>query len=163
MWLYLGIFTTTLVGTLAWYKNQVSTPTDLVMTIRHIYMVTKEVYKVIRQNGLRTCIVWAKQVIANQIGGRLVETHRRYYIIHYPYGITWYKIIVPRRRGPCLIDTVTDGDGNDVKKEVFAFMGPSHNFHGVSVTPKMLGYNTLNFTYLNGEVKAFAETDTISF
>nr|QBK88281.1 MAG: uncharacterized protein LCMAC202_06430 [Marseillevirus LCMAC202] len=106
--------------------------------------------------------MWTKQIIANQIGNRLVEMHHHHYIIHYPYGVTWYKIIVPRRRGPCLIDTVTDGDNNDVKKDVFAYMGPSHNFHGVTVTPSMLGYDSLTFTYISGEANTFAGTDIVS-
>lgn len=159
MWIYIGILTTILVA--ACFKK-VPTPTDWIVATQHTYTVTREVYKVIRRNGLGVCLIWTQQIIANQIGNRLVEMHQRYYVIHYPCGVTWYKIIVPRRRGPCIIDTVIDEDGNDVKKDVFAFMGPSHNFHGVSVTPSMLGYKSLTFTDLTDNSQTFAENEVIT-
>ncbi len=158
MWLYLGILSTATIVA-AWYLKKVPSP---MLATRHTYTVTIEICKVIRRNGLGICLLWTRQVIANQIGRRLVEMHPRYYVIHYPFGVTWYKIIVPRRKGPCLIDTVSDGDGKDVKKDVRAFMGPSHNFHGMTVTPKMLGYDSLIFTYIGGKTKIFAELDEIT-
>ena len=158
MWFYIGILATLAVS----YFKKIPTPTDLIIATSHTFIVTREIYRVIRRNGLGICLMWTQQVIANQIGRRLVEMHHRHYIIHYPYGVTWYKVIIPRRRGPCLIDTVTDADGNDVKDDVFAFMGPSHNFHGVQVTPKLLGYKSLTFTDLTGESKVFAENEAIT-
>ncbi len=159
MWFYIGILTTILVAT---FLKRVPTPTDLIVAARHTYTVTREVYKVIRRNGLGICLMWTQQVIANQIGNRLVEMHHHYYVVHYPYGVTWYKIIVPRRRGPCRIDTVTDENDNDVKRDVFAFMGPCHNFHGAQLTPSMLGYKSLTFTDLTDNSQIFAEDEAIT-
>lgn len=158
MWFYIGIFATIV----AMFLKRVPTPTDLTVTARHTYTVTREVYKVIRRNGLGVCLIWTQQVIANQIGSRLVEMHHRYYVVHYPYGVTWYKIIIPRHRRPCRIDTVVDENDSDVKKDVFAFMGPSHNFHGAQVTPNMLGYKSLTFTDLTDNSHTFAEDEAIT-
>lgn len=160
MWLYLGIVAASLLA--GWYYNKIPTIPDTIEAGVHTYTVTKEVCKVIRRNGLGVCLKWTQQVIANQIGNRLVEMHHRYYVIHYPYGVTWYKIIVPRRRGPCKIDTVVDQDGKDVKKDVFAYMGPSHNFHGVAITPKMLGYESLTFTDIFGDARVYTEEEVIA-
>jgi len=110
-----------------------------------------------------TWSVWAKQILANQIGNRLVEMHHKYYIVWYPYGVSWYKILIPRRRRPVLIDTITDENGNDVKKDVLAFMGPSHNFHGIATSPNTLGYESLTFTDLDSQSKTFVENETMSF
>jgi len=156
MWLFINLLSvTTLTVLTAWYFGKLPNPTNS-------YRVTKNVYKVIQQNGFYGCLQWARQIIAYQLGRRLVEIHHKYYIINYPYGVTWYKIIVPRRRGPCRIDEITDGDGNDVKKEVTAYLGPSHNFHGVTVTPTMLGYDSLTFTYLTGEPRTFLKSQDIN-
>jgi hypothetical protein len=104
---------------------------------------------------------WIQQIFANQLSKHLVEIHHRHYIIHYPYGITWYKIILPRRIGPCMIDTVVDHHANNVKKDIFAFMGPTHNFHGLQLTPNVLGYDSLTFTFLDGTFKTFESTDIL--
>ena len=139
MWLYLGIF--------------ISLVLSYHLFNRSTYTVLKEIHR----SGLRICVVWARQVITNWLSIKFIEIHHRYYIIHYPYGVTWYKIIVPRRRGPCTIHSITDADGNDVKDAIFAFMGPGHSFHGIRVTPRMLGYETLTF---NDTV--FTDTDVIT-
>nr|QBK87476.1 MAG: hypothetical protein LCMAC201_03860 [Marseillevirus LCMAC201] len=60
-----------------------------------------------------------------------------------------------------MVDTI-DCNGNNVKKDVLAYMGPSHNFHGISITPKMLGYDSLTFTYLSGDTKTFTATEEIT-
>lgn len=159
MWLYLGIITTMWVVA---RFNRCPSLTDCVVAAQHTYTVAKDVYDIINKNGIGVCLMWTQQVIANQIGNRLVEMHHRYYIVHYPYGVSWYKIIIPRRRGPCRIDTILDEDGNNVKKDVCSFMGPSHNFHGTQVTPEMLGYNSLTFTDLAGDVKTFDKNDIIT-
>lgn len=160
MWFYIGILST--IAFSVWYLGRIPTPTDIVLSAKHTYVISREVFKVIRRNGLGVCLIWTKQVIANQIGNRLVEMHHKYYIIHYPYGVTWYKMIIPRRRGPCMIDSIKDSDGNDIKQDIVPYMGPSHNFHGTRVTPKMLGYDSITFIYLNGTEKTFQSTEPIS-
>lgn len=74
-----------------------------------------------------------------------VEIHHRHYIINYVHGFQTYKILAPRRRGPCQFDRVVDQDGNDVTAAVKQFAGPSHNFHGIPTTPEMIGYRSLAF------------------
>lgn len=158
MWFYIGIIAA------AWtvYKiGRVPTPTDIVVTTKHVYTVTSQVYTAIRNTGLGVCLIWTQQVIANRISRNLVEIHHRHYIVHYPYGVTWYKIIIPRHRGPCKIDTIVDSNGKDVKKDVCSFMGPSHNFHGIKVSPGMLGYESLIFTNISGVEKIFTKDDII--
>ena len=105
---------------------------------------------------------WTRQVFANQISRYLVNVRDTDYIVHYPLGVTWYKIIIPRRRGLSQIDTIITGDGKNVKKQVAAFMGPSHNFHGQPVTPKILGYNTLTFTLLDGTSVTYGSGEEIN-
>jgi len=78
-------------------------------------------------------------------GAPSVEIHHRFYIIKYSHGFDDYKILAPRRRGPCKFTKVLNECGEDVTKEVKQFMGPSHNFHGIPTTVDMLGYSELTF------------------
>ena len=141
MWIYIGIAITTLVAFTKYAKM-------VIVAGRRI---------IIQRNSLH----WLQQVFANQLSHRLVEIHHHHYVIHYPYGITWYKILLPRRIGPCMIDEITNHAGNNVKNDVFAFMGPNHDFHGTKVTPEMLGYKSLTFTYLDTTEKTFESSDII--
>lgn len=161
MWLYLGTAAASIVLVAGLLRKQIPSLENTKTSLRHLKSVTTEVYNVIQQNGLGICLLWTKQVIANQISKRLVEIHHKYYIIHYPYGVTWYKIVIPRKRGPSIFDTITDQDGNDVKKQVFEFMGPSRNFHGMDITPMAMGYGKLTITFLDGRVEEFQANDKI--
>jgi len=121
----------------------------------------KEIYNTIRNNGISICFNWTNKIITNTIGKHLIEMHHKYYIIHYPFGIKWYKIIIPRKRGPCLIDEIIDSNGNNVNADIFDYLGPCHNFHGQNMTPEILGYESLTFNYINGTSKTFKNDECI--
>jgi hypothetical protein len=96
------------------------------------------------------------------------EIHHAYFVIHYAHNCHNYKIIAPRKRGPCrfqqLLGARAGGDGTfeDVTAEVKVVMGPSHNFHGIPTTPKMLGLTKL--TVINGGAdssRVFEENENI--
>ncbi len=109
----------------------------------------------------KNLVTWTRQVFANQISRYLVDVHGTHYIVHYPLGVTWYKIVIPRRRGPSQIDTIITEDGVNVKKQVAAFLGPGYNFHGQTVTPKIMGYDILTFTRLDGTSVTFNSDEKI--
>ena len=151
MWLSLGLFT--LVG----FAIQIIG----LRRLAKLFQFSKEACFLIIKDGPRICLVWARQLISSQIGKYLVEIHHQYYLVHYPYGATWYKIMIPRNRGPCMIDTITNDVFEHVKKEVIPFMGPGHNFHGSRVTPGMLGYESLTFTFINGDTRTFCKNEIL--
>lgn len=152
MWLYLVLVTGAITG-FSFYKFQ---------TLRDGLRIGKEVYKVIKRNGPGVCLYWSRQIMTNQCAKYFVEMHHKYYIVHYPYGVTWYKIMIPRRRGPCKVDTITDIEGNDVKQELQSFLGPGDNFHGINITPNMIGYSQLTFAYIDGDIKTFVGDEIIN-
>jgi hypothetical protein len=127
----------------------------------NIYFLFNELCKIIKLNGINICLKWTHQLIANQIAKRLVEVHHKYYIIHYPYGVTWYKILIPRNRNPVLIETVYDSNGTDVTEDILQYMGPSHNFHGQRIRPIDMGYSSLKFVFTLDNDKYFNEEDII--
>lgn len=104
---------------------------------------------------------WTSGTFVNRLFKSLVQVHHKYYIVWYPYGITWYKMIVPRNRKPCMVDQIYAGDEN-VTADIRQYMGPYHNFHGQQVTPKMLGYSELRFTYIDDSDHTFVRDDPIS-
>lgn len=147
MWFYIGIAVTTL--------------TLLTQDPRRVFNAGKDLGKMIYREGPSVCIEWVRKLMTNQLGNRCIEMHHKYYIIEYPYGVSWYKIVVPRRRGPSKIAEICNEWGRDVKEEILPFMGPSHNFHGLAVTPSQLGYNELTFTDLVGDKRTFRDTEPI--
>jgi len=102
-----------------------------------------------------------EQLITNKVAKYFVHVDKNYYIVHYPFGVNWYKIIIPRHRKPCKITSITDSSGLDISKDIFEYMGPSHNFHGITVSPQILGYETIIFEYINGDKKEFSNKDEI--
>lgn len=160
MWYFIGIASTIFfVGT---FFRQTEYYPRIKETVVNGINAAIEGVSIVRENGIGVCLVWSKQIMTNQIAKRLVEIHHRYYIIHYPYGVTWYKMIIPRKRGPCRITQVTHNT-TDVTGDVLQCMGPGHSFHGVKVTPKMLGYTgPLSFHFLDTTVTTFGETEPIT-
>jgi len=104
------------------------------------------------------------KMMTNYLFQKCVEIHHKYYIVSYPYGMKWYKIILPRVREPCLIDkveTVIDNVAVDVSKNIFDYLGPCFNFHGQEMTPEILGYTNLTFTFIDETTKTFENNQEI--
>jgi hypothetical protein len=93
----------------------------------------------------------------------VVEIHHAYYIINYPYGMRWYKLLVPRKRGPVLIDTISNENGVDIKDIVLQYAGPGYNFHGQHITPKHLGYNKVIVKFIDDNESSFDSNEPIHF
>jgi len=104
------------------------------------------------------------QLATNWLSKKIIETHHNRYIINYPHGAKWYKIIVPRNRQPFILNSIVDEHDNDVKSTIVPFMGPNHNFHGVPTTPQMLGFEKLTFSVgLDPIVTTFEKSQYILF
>lgn len=73
-----------------------------------------------------------------------------------------YTVRFKSKLTPSKIHFISDHEGNDVTKEVRRFMGPYQNFHGISTTPKFLGYKELTFHFIDNSFKLFNEEDEIS-
>lgn len=85
------------------------------------------------------------------------KINRNTYEISYVVSGKMYKMLVTPKRGPAPVLQVSDSGDNDVTSEILQYMGPSYNWHGNTVTPKFLGYNTLTFQLSNGEEITFEE------
>jgi len=106
------------------------------------------------------------KIMTNYLFQKCVEIHHKYYIVSYPYGMKWYKIILPRVRNPCMIDkveTIVGSEIIDVTNVIFDYMGPCYNFHGQKITPQILGYSNLRFTFLDDTIETFQEQAEIIF
>ena len=73
-----------------------------------------------------------------------------------------FVIRCPQKRGPKKYFHIRDANGDVVMAEVEKYIGPSHNFHGIPTTPKMLGYKSHEFSMRRiGQHKRFEEEDVI--
>lgn len=95
--------------------------------------------------------------------GLLMRPKANFCDLVYYDGINRYVIRFPRVRGPSQIISILDKDDKDVTLKVKAFMGPSHNFHGVPTTPELLGYDILTFIFLDDTKKTFEKDQRIVF
>jgi len=92
--------------------------------------------------------------------------------VTYFKGEDKYKIIMPTKRGLKPIKSITlksiyDGislsDDEELLKRIIEYAGPSRDFHGISVTPLLLGVNQpIIVTYQNKQIKEYGITDFIS-
>jgi len=83
-------------------------------------------------------------------------------ILTYHDGARRFQVYFPKKRGPRNIVSVHTQCEKCVTKEVFEAMGPSHNFHGIVTTPRMLGYpDGLKVTYRSGVTKHYLGEDVI--
>lgn len=90
-----------------------------------------------------------------------IEIHHKHYILNYQHGFDKYKVLFPRRRGPCKFEKILDENGVDVTSEITPFMGPSHNFHGIPTTPCMLGHSELTFILNDGDYIVYRYDENI--
>src|SRR3990167_1715368 len=56
------------------------------------------VFRIIFKTNFRTSF---KQYLTFKTSKHLTEVHHKHYLVHYPYGIHWYTIMIPRNRVPC--------------------------------------------------------------
>ena len=107
------------------------------------------------------------QFVTRIISKKLVEIHHKRYVVWYPYGVHWYRIVIPRVRGPSrvsnVLSVVDSTTFEDVTDEVKEIMGPCNNFHGIPTSPKMLGYSKLifKFAFDSLQPKLFKDDETI--
>ena len=88
---------------------------------------------------------------------------KKYCTIRYEYKDNIYKIKFERPRNVTSILTIKDDRGIDVTNCVKEYMGPFNNFHTIPTTPKMLGYETLEFTMLDNVVLKFNNDQLIYY
>lgn len=122
-----------------------------------VYKYYPVIKMVIQVGPIKLCT----EIITHKLSEHLVEMHPRWYTVKYPCGVNWYKIIIPRKRGPCLINTILDEKGECVKEELIPFLGPAHNFHGSVITPAMMGKKTLTFMFLDDTKRTFEKDERI--
>jgi len=89
------------------------------------------------------------------------QINRNTYEISYVVSGKMYKMLVTPRRGPTPVLQVSDSANQDVTSEIIQYMGPSYNWHGNTITPKILGYNTLTFQLSDGEEKIYTEDEIL--
>ena len=102
--------------------------------------------------------IWGKRgpTAAKKMGSR--------YVIEYSYGSSIYKIACKKKcvKGPMIL-SITDHLERDVTAEVKKFMGPDGDFHGLIVTPRDIGYESLCFDLLSGDMIFFGGDVDIKF
>jgi len=97
---------------------------------------------------------------ANYLFGTAVDKQKHYYTVSYQYNDMEYKIRCKYSRKRINILEIggikNEGDAEiDILNEIKPYMGPHTNFHGIRTTPKDLGYFSIVFTLLGGDVKRF--------
>jgi len=96
----------------------------------------------------------------------LIEDYPAYFIINYPFGLKWYKLIVMKSRvRMCSITSELDnGQIIDIKPIVKQYLGPYDNFcNNHNITPEILGFNNITFTDTNNIRYKYLKHDRIKF
>lgn len=92
----------------------------------------------------------------------IIEDQPQYFIINYPYGIKWYRLMIPKNNRRII--SVTNELGENIKQEIKDYMGPYDNFGNVrGITPNLLGYSQLTFKDVLNTEYIFKSDEQISF
>lgn len=93
--------------------------------------------------------------------GYLTRPNVNFYDLVYYDGTNRYVVRFPRLRGPSQISHILDGNDVDVTDKLKEYLGPSYNFHGISTSPIVFGYDLLTFVFIDGRMLTFKRNDTI--
>lgn len=71
----------------------------------------------------------------------------------YYSGNTWYRALIPHRKKirPKTIYKITER-GHDLTKDIVPYMGPNEDWYNQLVTPSLLGYNSLTFSFMVDDI-----------
>ncbi len=106
------------------------------------------------------------EYITFMIYNKFVEVHKKYYVVHYPFITSWYKIVIPKNRGADKIYKVFCGE-SDITERVLPFLGIGQNLHGLPLTVQQLQTllnlpsEPIKFVYFDDTEKHFENSDTI--
>lgn len=73
--------------------------------------------------------------------------------VWYYNGHSWYRAIISHRKKlhPRTVFKVTN-HGKDITTKIIPYMGPNEDWYGHSITPAMLGYDSLTFFFTSNEI-----------
>lgn len=159
MFLYLGISGFLLLYFGVWSIPRVQKD-DL---IQFIIQNSKDIYQFMKHYKWTMIHHHIFELGTNYISQKMVHVQKDRIIIHFPYGVHWYKLSFPRKRGPFQMRMITDDTDTDVSQDVLSYMGPCYNFYGIPTAPHDLGYSSLTFSDFIGNTKVFKENEQITF
>jgi hypothetical protein len=84
------------------------------------------------------------------------------YILEYTLAGKQYYILIHKKSGPKTFIQAIDQDNNDITNSITKFAGPGCDFHNSKITPKMLGFQEIDFLLLSGENISFKENEIIN-
>lgn len=90
-----------------------------------------------------------------------IEVRKHVYDIQYQIHLKQYKIRVHHKKGPPIYKHFYDQDLNDISLEILPYIGPNHDFHGISYTPNDFGYSNISVEYSNGIIISFEKDQVI--
>ena len=96
-----------------------------------------------------------------------IKTYPQHYELEYYHGYKRYRIVFPKKRGARPITQALTSDNIDITKDIHEALGPANNFHGISTTPKMLGYPSTEVEYIkvrykDGSAREYRDDEIIS-
>lgn len=83
----------------------------------------------------------------------------KYLKIPYEFRDRNYCFLLKIARGIVPLKSIRDDNDQDVTDQVTPYLGPNLDFHGVKLTPKDLGWNSLTFVTLRDEQEYRFEAD----
>ena len=93
----------------------------------------------------------------------LIIIDKNTYELTYVINGTTYKNRIKIKKGPKPVLQISDECSEDITDKILPYLGPSYDFNGSKLTPKIFGYKTLTFEMSDGNEKFFDENDIIEF
>lgn len=91
---------------------------------------------------------------------KIISKTRRSATIEYAINDKKYRFITGLKRGPSNIAMIKCED-NEVTDKILPYLGPNEDFHNIRYTPESLGYSSLDFYTITGEILKFNKDEEI--
>jgi len=91
---------------------------------------------------------------------KIVSKTRRSATIEYAINDKKYRFITGLKRGPLSI-VMVKSEGTEVTEKILPYLGPNEDFHNIRYTPEYLGYSSLDFYTISGEILKFNNDEEI--
>ncbi len=92
----------------------------------------------------------------------LKNINKNTWLLSYTIDGQYFCVFINKKKGPHPVLGIYDNDGNEVTDSILPYHGANRDFHGQSLTPKLLNYHSLSFEMNDGSTKTFESDDVFS-
>lgn len=98
----------------------------------------------------RVGLLYVYLYVFQALNRTIIGTGKRQYEIRYVLHDRVYRFRTRMKRGPLLLTGAYDEKMHDITDELFSYLGPNFDFHGLPMSPRDLGHEKICLSLRDG-------------